>query len=222
MSTTNPLPPPPQSQDQEKIRQAQYRRLVSYTSLGALILCPVLIALPPRKLDIYTLALISGTAIGGNQVLRDYTGRSITELVPTLQGVLPSEHTTEIQERLKDGQVQGLLFNTAGNKEGLAGTHGTGTGPTTTAAARAVQEMKAAEEAQGLRDMGREAEGGVAPGRRKADWKAQRDAREKEALEDGRGYGGLIMDQIWEVWNWGRERPVEGEGDEKDVKGGRK
>lgn len=32
------------------------------------------------------------------------------------------------------------------------------------------------------------------------DWKAKRDQREREALEDGRGYGGLIIDQIYEVW----------------------
>ena len=41
------------------------------------------------------------------------------------------------------------------------------------------------------------------------DWKAKRDQREKEALEEGRGYGGLIMDQIWEVWNWGRDKAEE-------------
>lgn len=38
------------------------------------------------------------------------------------------------------------------------------------------------------------------------DWKAKRDKREREALEEGRGYGGLIMDQIWEVWNWGKDK----------------
>jgi hypothetical protein len=38
------------------------------------------------------------------------------------------------------------------------------------------------------------------------DWKAKRDAKEKEALEEGKGYGGLIMDQIWEVWNGGKEK----------------
>jgi len=50
------------------------------------------------------------------------------------------------------------------------------------------------------------------------DWKAKRDQREKEALEDGRGYGGLIMDQIWEVWNWGKDKVEEvKEVDEKVV-----
>ena len=38
------------------------------------------------------------------------------------------------------------------------------------------------------------------------DWKAKRDQKEREALEEGRGYGGLIMDQIWEVWNWGKDK----------------
>jgi hypothetical protein len=38
------------------------------------------------------------------------------------------------------------------------------------------------------------------------DWKKKRDEREKQALEEGRGYGGLIVDQIWEVWNWGEKK----------------
>lgn len=41
------------------------------------------------------------------------------------------------------------------------------------------------------------------------DWKEKRDQKEKEALEEGRGYGGLIKDQIWEVWNWGRDKNEE-------------
>ena len=50
------------------------------------------------------------------------------------------------------------------------------------------------------------------------DWKAKRDQREKEALAEGKGYGGLIMDQIWEVWSWGREKTEEiKEKDEKVV-----
>lgn len=41
------------------------------------------------------------------------------------------------------------------------------------------------------------------------DWKKKRDEREKEALEEGKGYGGLIMDQIWEVWNWRKDKDEE-------------
>jgi hypothetical protein len=28
-------------------------------------------------------------------------------------------------------------------------------------------------------------------------------------LAEGRGYGGLILDQIWEVWNWGQVKAEE-------------
>lgn len=62
-----------------------------------------------------------------------------------------------------------------------------------------VERKRKEEEQKGLLEkiwMGSEGE----------DWKAKRDRREKEALEEGRGYGGLIMDQIWEVWNWGKDK----------------
>jgi hypothetical protein len=211
MATTTPLPPgSPASQSQSQLRQVQYNNLVSYTSLGALILCPLLIALPPRKFDLYTVALISGTALGGNQVLREYTGRGIAERVPTLRRLSgevdshrQSERTGVIDERL--GRRD---FGTG--KEGPAAGRQADRLGTTAAVGQAVREMRAAEEAQAQARAEEEA-----PRRGKADWKALRDAREKEALEEGRGYGGLIVDQIWEVWNWGRAKGEEGKGDEK-------
>jgi len=54
------------------------------------------------------------------------------------------------------------------------------------------------------------------------DWKAKRDQREKEALEEGRGYGGLIMDQIWEVWNWGGKKMEEVKEKDEEVVAARK
>ena len=42
-------------------------------------------------------------------------------------------------------------------------------------------------------------------------WKEQRMREEREALEEGRGYGSLIMEQIWEVWNWDKRRNEDGE-----------
>lgn len=41
------------------------------------------------------------------------------------------------------------------------------------------------------------------------DWKTKRDQREKEALEAGKGYGDLIMEQIWDVWSWGKKSAEE-------------
>ena len=45
-------------------------------------------------------------------------------------------------------------------------------------------------------------------------WKERRLREEREALEEGRGYAGLIWDQIWEVCNWGKGKENGGEGGE--------
>ena len=50
-------------------------------------------------------------------------------------------------------------------------------------------------------------------------WKEKRMREEKEAMEEGKGYGDIILDQIWEVWNWGKtEEDEEDEGANKEVK----
>ena len=36
-------------------------------------------------------------------------------------------------------------------------------------------------------------------------WMEKRLRKEKEALEEGKGYGDLIYEHIWEVWNWGKK-----------------
>lgn len=60
---------------------AHRRTLLHYTSLLAVIACPLLIALPPRKLDIYTVAALASTAAGGDYLVREYTGRSVVDRV---------------------------------------------------------------------------------------------------------------------------------------------
>jgi hypothetical protein len=218
MSSTPSSQPPSQSQSQDHLRQAQYNTIITCTSLGALLLCPLLIALPPRKFDFYTVLLISGTAVGGNQVLREYTGRGITDRVPTLRRLASDG---DVDSRLRNERIGAIdeRFGRRDSRTAIGGGVGAEQGPTTAAVARAVREMKAGERVHG------EAPAGVGeeeePRQRKADWKLQRDAREKEALEDGRGYGGLIVDQIWEVWNWGRETSS-GEGVEGKGEGGKK
>ena len=78
-----------------------------------------------------------------------------------------------------------------------------------------VQRMEEEQKKRGLVErvwMGNEGE----------DWKAKRDQREKEALEEGRGYGGLIMDQVWEVWNWGGKKMEEVKEKDEEVVAARK
>ena len=37
-------------------------------------------------------------------------------------------------------------------------------------------------------------------------WKIEREKEIQEDLEEGKGFGDMIMDQIWEVWNWGKTK----------------
>ena len=54
-------------------------------------------------------------------------------------------------------------------------------------------------------------------GNEKPGWKERRLAEEQEKISQGEGYGGMIMDQIWEVWNWGKEKGEDLERKDEDV-----
>jgi hypothetical protein len=49
------------------------------------------------------------------------------------------------------------------------------------------------------------------------DWKERRLKEEQEKLDQGEGYGGMIMDQIWDVWNWGERKAEKLEDKDKQV-----
>ncbi|RDW88459.1 hypothetical protein BP6252_00491 [Coleophoma cylindrospora] len=174
---------------------AQAQKLKSAVALGALIVCPIVMALPPRKFDVYTLGLLSLTAVGANQVCADYTGSSILERQQRwndrwANDSLP-EKAREMQKRLREEKAARL-------------------GASMEAAAAAKEDERTVLKKIWMGD---------AP----EDWKEQRDKREREALEEGKGYGGLIVDQIWEVWNWGKDKTAEvKEIDEKVVEERRK
>jgi len=47
------------------------------------------------------------------------------------------------------------------------------------------------------------------------DWKEKRMVEERKALEEGKTYTGMILDQIWEVWNWDKKKDREREDNEQ-------
>lgn len=97
----------------------------------------------------------------------------------------------EVQKRLQEEQVQRAARKAA--SEGKVVDMGV---------LEEVRRMEEREKEKGLLEkvwMGGESE----------DWKAKRDERERKALEEGKGYGDLIMDQIWDVWNWGQTKTEE-------------
>ncbi|KAE8444964.1 hypothetical protein EG329_014092 [Mollisiaceae sp. DMI_Dod_QoI] len=214
MSTSTPTQPPSSSStptSTNMLDDPSRAALIHNVSWGALIVCPILIAVPPRKLDIYTLALLTGTFLGGNQLSREYTGIS---MVQRLQNRLNSFHVPELppkaletQKRLKEEKE----FRER-RRLGLQANEDLARRQEAELKAGVLEEVerKRIEDAQKARkDAERTVLEKVWMGSEGADWKAKRDQREKEALEDGRGYGGLIMDQIWEVWNWGKDKNEE-------------
>ncbi|OCK91901.1 uncharacterized protein K441DRAFT_453693, partial [Cenococcum geophilum 1.58] len=188
----------PLSPDQQLAQRKQERcqTVTRNLSIACLVACPVIAALPPRKLDLYTFALGGVWVVSANHVTRSYTGHGIWQHVVPLgdNSSLPTERAREVQRVLRERQER---------EKGREGER------------RGAREIR--EEA--LRELGRgekARERGLLErawmGDEKEGWKERRLQEEREALEEGRGYGSLIMEQIWEVWNWGKKREGEEDG----------
>jgi hypothetical protein len=170
--------------DINAIREADYQRFKNYAAITFLVASPVLIALPPRKLDHLTVLLTSAFCVSANHLARERTGRSIIDrlearLASARVQDLPSQRAQEIQAQLRaarDAQIR---------EGGLVGEE--------------LEKMKA-RQAQEKGVVERIWMGGETPG-----WKERRLAEEQKALEEGRGYGDLIKEHIWDVWTWGQK-----------------
>jgi hypothetical protein len=199
-------------------------KLVHNVSLAALIVCPLVMALPPRKFDIYTGLLMTGTFLGGNQLAYEYTGRSFLARckarMQALQSLSSGENSLPekakiMQVRLREEREMRDRMNR--EKQGLYANPGVEEKMEKESAVLDEVRRKREEEEKERKERG--IIGKVWMGGEPDDWKAKRDKREREALAEGRGYGGLIMDQIWEVWNWGKDRTEDlKEKDEEVVK----
>ncbi|MCJ1403299.1 hypothetical protein MMC11_006522 [Xylographa trunciseda] len=165
-------------------------------SLTLLVAAPLLVVLPPRKLDLYTFSLSSAWLVSANHLTTVRTGASIashlSQRFARVGDGLPSERARHVQARLRAEKEERARVADAERARRL-GRDGQ---------ARMQQEegeqggvLAAAEKLW----MGGEEEG----------WKARRLREEQEALAEGKGYWDLIAEQVWEVWNWGRQ---DGEG----------
>jgi hypothetical protein len=156
----NMAKPTPEPTLEQKIHMTDsYHKFVHTTSLAMLVVAPVLIALPPRKLDFYTFTLGGIFAISGNQLLRERNGVGILGLLPgksAAAGIVAASQGRILEEPIKmDAKVKQVM------REGKEG------------------------------------------------WKGKRLREEQEKIDQGEGYGAMITDQIWDVWNWG-EKKAEG------------
>lgn len=194
------------------------QRIIHNVALGAMIVCPVIMLLPPRKVDFYTFGLVVATAWGANQVVQDRTGRSIYDNASRKMGAsmgfrLPEE-AEKTKERLRVEKAERALryemslggkgFDDEGGEERKS---------------RVLELVRIEKEREEREKYLPGSVKGVWLGKESEDWKKKRDERERRVLEEGKGYGWLIWDQVKEVYNGGKDRVEETkEKDEKAVK----
>ncbi|KAA8568975.1 hypothetical protein EYC84_007946 [Monilinia fructicola] len=168
--------------------------LLHNASLAALIVCPIVMLLPPRKMDVYTFALMTTTFIGGNHLAYDlFKYRVIRKAKETQRKIREAQEKKRMEE---SGKFSGKMIefqHQGAKREGvLEALEKRSAGEST---ANKVEEERKESVLEKIW-LGGEGK----------DWKEKRDQKEKEALEAGKGYGDLIMEQIWEVWNGGKKK----------------
>ncbi|KAL2819198.1 hypothetical protein BJX63DRAFT_31522 [Aspergillus granulosus] len=172
----------------QKTREADFQRFKKYAAIGFLVASPILIALPPRRLDHLTVLHITAFAVSANYITRERTGQSIIDRISPKStslrfNELPSERAKEIQERLRAAREARIL------EEGIEKEE--------------LEKLKARQKQEkGVLER-------VWMGNEEAGWKEKRLLEEQKALDEGKGYGDMIKEHIWEVWNWGNDKKTE-------------
>ncbi|RDW79241.1 uncharacterized protein DSM5745_06093 [Aspergillus mulundensis] len=205
---TQPAPPPQTQADMQSQppqlaqlqqtlppnREADFARFKNYAAYTFLIASPILIALPPRKLDHLTVALTTAFGFSANHIARERTGRSIVDRIESRiarpHSSLPTEQAREYQARVRAERERRM------EEVGISR-----------------EEMEAL---RARRDQDRGVIGRVWMGDAEKGWKEKRIAEEREALAAGKGYGDLIKEQIWEVWNQGEKEGGGEDGGKKE------
>jgi len=170
--------------------------------LALALTCPLLIALPPRKLDFYTFTL-SGLFVFSAQELAFGDARRAATQRAGSTGVMGVLGRAEVDA---DADAKG------GGTVALPGVEA-GMGP-----AELLRRKEGRGKGEGVLGMAKD----LWMGDEEAGWKERRVAEERERLEGGEGYWDLILGQVREAF--GRDRSTGervGEGGEKEGREGR-
>lgn len=169
MATPTQQPPIPPEQRLALEQQARYNRIVRNLAIGGVVACPLIMLLPPRKVDLYTFTLGVGFYLSADHLFTINTGRGLVQqfAAPKVMD-LPTERAKEMQRIIREERDKG--------RQGLQG-----------------QEERGIFERLWMGD-------------EKEDWKARRLEEERKALEEGKGYTDMILEQIWDVWNWDKKK----------------
>ncbi|KAL8999837.1 MAG: hypothetical protein Q9169_001377 [Polycauliona sp. 2 TL-2023] len=159
--------------------------------LTLLVACPLLAVLPPRKLDLYTFMLGAAWVVSAEELT---LGSSRLQPQQRIKQQMQQQQPSASQPQDADQQSVPLAAQSQLSHE-------------IRNSASAPEDLK-----RRLKERGGEETGVVGLARRlwygseREDWKEKRIREEKEALEEGRGYGGLIGDAVREVFGGSVER----------------
>ncbi|KAI6379755.1 hypothetical protein MCOR25_001886 [Pyricularia grisea] len=190
MSNTSPTTPPGATQqDQQPPPPPSADQLpfhgthpvYHYTALGVAGLGLLALALPPRNWGFRSTLLSSSVFISSNQLAHDYTGRSFIQ------------RWGERTEKLEAAITSGDSDETRRIKEAIR--------------AEKLRRREALPEEERRRQEALDR----ARDKSKSPWFREWDEKEKQALADGKGYGGLIMDTVKEAFGVEEEKPVAGD-----------
>jgi hypothetical protein len=143
--------------------------IIHNLAMAGTILTPLVMLLPPRKMDLRFLVLAGTFSLSSNQLAYEYTGTSLYSRFGhrfSNLNTLPAE-AEKTREILREHR----------EREGGARDEAAKKGPV----AQAVNSIWMGDEGK--------------------DWQKKRFEEHQKSLEEGKGLGGIIMDQIVDVWN---------------------
>ncbi|KAK0635517.1 hypothetical protein B0T17DRAFT_503042 [Bombardia bombarda] len=210
-STSTPIPPPSSSNSADLTSLAHHGTpaILHNAAIAAVILGPIALLLPGRGRGAWSVqnTIISGgTFWAANQLAYDFSGKSIVARSNERWSKMMAPILTEGHLPEKARETKRLMELERARREAAL-----------PAEQRALVEdaRKAREEMRERQDKG--VLGKIWMGGEEEGWKERRLREEKEALESGKGYGDLIMEQIWDVWNQkGKEKGGKKAGEEGD------
>lgn len=193
-------PSQPDPSIEKSIKRADFQSFLHNASVVMLVAAPVLILIPPRKLDLYTFSLTGAFVASANHLTKERTGAGLLYQLPGAR--LPPAAQAHHDRMKAREEARRLLDDPSSRAQ-------------TTTIEEQLQKRNIEHRAPaGLEKVAKD----LWMGGEKEGWKERRLAEEQKKLNEGEGYGGMIMDQIWEVWNWGEKKAEDlKEKDEKVV-----
>jgi hypothetical protein len=170
-TSTMSHPQEPQRQP-TRAENVDYAKTLRNTALVTAVACPLLMLLPPRKLDFFTAGLGITTVYSTNFLVRDYTGRSIQQHITGYRPPIVSRESLQTVEAHAHASDAIRLERQ--------------------------EALKASKERASIAEQ--------VEATKQAKWAEERNKEVQDALDIGKGFGDIIIDQVYEVWNWGKKR----------------